>query len=320
MRIHIQNLPDPNAFDITAAQWHEAGGAGHALSFGRTPEEFAAACATAEAIIAPAGRIRALLPIRAPHLRILSVTSAGVDKMAPFDWLPPGVVLLNNSGTHSAKIGEYAAMALVMLAARMATYMQDQRAERWRPIFTPTLAGRHLVVVGTGDLGSATARQGRHFGMRVTGVRRTAQAHADFDTILTDAELDAVLPQAEFLVLACPLTPATQGLMSRARLAALPREACLLNIGRGGLLDQDALCDMLEEGHLAGAVLDVTVPEPPPAGHRVWQTRNLVITPHVSADSPLTYNVDTLRIFLANLAAIEAGQAPANRVDPARGY
>jgi len=320
MRIHIQNLPEPNTFDITEAQWREAGGSGHTLSFGRTAADFAAAALEAEAIILPGSQMRGFLPLHAPKLRILSITSAGVDKLLPLDWLPPGVMLLNNSGTHRAKMEQYAAMALVMLATRMPSFIRAQQEQRWTPIFTPTLAGRSLLVIGTGDLGAATARQARHFGMRTTGIRTSATPHPDFDTILPATELDAALPHAEFLALACPLTPATTGLMSAARLAGLPPSACLLNVGRGALLDQDALCDLLDSGHLAGAIIDVTTPEPPPPGHRLWTTPNLVITPHVSADSPTTYNADTLRIFLANLRAEAEGRPMPNRVDPARGY
>jgi phosphoglycerate dehydrogenase-like enzyme len=132
--------------------------------------------------------------------------------------------------------------------------------------------------------------------------------------------LDSVLPASEFLILACPLTPQTSGLFDRRRLALLPRGAGLLNIGRGPLLDQDALCDLLQSGHLSGAILDVTAPEPPPPGDRVWATPNLVLTPHVSADNPVTYNPDSLDLFFANLAAFRAGRPMPNRVDTSRGY
>jgi phosphoglycerate dehydrogenase-like enzyme len=100
----------------------------------------------------------------------------------------------------------------------------------------------------------------------------------------------------------------------------LQQGACVINIGRGALLDQDALCDLLDSGHLGGAVLDVFVPEPIPEGHRLWTTKNLVITPHVGADDPRSYAVESLRVFLHNLAAYEDGQTLPNRFDPVRGY
>jgi phosphoglycerate dehydrogenase-like enzyme len=108
--------------------------------------------------------------------------------------------------------------------------------------------------------------------------------------------------------------------MSRERLKLLPRGAGLVNIGRGALVDQDALCDLLDEGHLSGAVLDVFTPEPIPDGHRLWRTRNLVVSPHTSVDDPQTYNPRSLDLFFANLRAWRDGKTPPNLFDPARGY
>ncbi len=128
------------------------------------------------------------------------------------------------------------------------------------------------------------------------------------------------MPGSEFLVLACPLTEATRNLLDRRRLSLLPPAAGVVNIGRGGLLDQDALCDMLEQGGISGAVLDVFTPEPIPAGHRLWTTPNLIISPHTSADDPATYNPRSLDIFLDNLRAWRDGLPLPNNFDIARGY
>ncbi len=108
--------------------------------------------------------------------------------------------------------------------------------------------------------------------------------------------------------------------MDRRRLNLLPAGACLLNIGRGDLLDQEALCDLLDQDRLSGAVLDVFTPEPIPAGHRLWTTPNLIISPHTSADDPNTYNNRSLDIFLENLSAWQEGRPPPNHFDTARGY
>ena len=151
-------------------------------------------------------------------------------------------------------------------------------------------------------------------------MRTRAEPHPACTQVVAVADLDQVLPGAEFLVLAAPLTPATKGLLSRARLALLPQGAGLINVGRGGLADQDAVLDALDSGHLGGAVLDVFVPEPLPEGHRVWTTRNLVVTPHISADDPNTYNPLTLDIFFKNLRAYRQGAALPNLFDVARGY
>jgi glyoxylate/hydroxypyruvate reductase len=156
--------------------------------------------------------------------------------------------------------------------------------------------------------------------MRVTGVRATSQPHPHCAEVVGTAELDRVLPRTEFLVLACPLTEATRGLMDRRRLGLLPRGAGVVNIGRGALVDQDALCDLLDEGHVSGAVLDVFTPEPIPAGHRLWSTRNLIISPHTAADDPNTYNPCSLDLFFANLRAWREGKPMPNLFDTTRGY
>jgi glyoxylate/hydroxypyruvate reductase len=132
--------------------------------------------------------------------------------------------------------------------------------------------------------------------------------------------LDAVLPDTKFLVLACPLTDATRGLITRRRLELLPEGAGVVNIGRGELIDQDALCDRLDAGHLSGAVLDVFDPEPIPQGHRLWSTRNLIVSPHTAADDPATYNPLSLDLFLENLRAWRDGTRLPNRYDIERGY
>ena len=123
MRIHIQNLPDDRAFAITSAQWGAAAARapevsrGHAVTYGETPEAFQAAIGVAEAVGAQTGAVRRLFPADAPQLKLIYCTAAGLDSLAPFDWLPPGAALLNNRGTHAVKAGEYGIMALLMLAA-----------------------------------------------------------------------------------------------------------------------------------------------------------------------------------------------------------
>ena len=182
------------------------------------------------------------------------------------------------------------------------------------------LAGRTVTVLGLGSLGGGVAERASQFGLRVIGVRTKAEPHPFCERVVATADLDSVLPETEFLVITLPLTKNTQNIIDRRRLALLPNYAGVVNIGRGPLLDQDALCDMLEAGTLSGAVLDVFVPEPIPDGHRLWTTPNLVITPHVSCDDPITYNSRSFDIFLENVAAFEAGLPLPNHFLPERGY
>ena len=326
MRIHLQNPDHDPLFDFSRTMWDAAAtrapdiGSGHTVSIGATPADFVAAMREAEALVTDVSVIKAQFPCDAPHLKLIFLTNAGLDGLAPFTWLPPGVMLLNNRGTHAAKSGEFALMSILMLASRIPAMITNQHRGKWRKLWGSVLRGRSLTVIGLGTLGGATAHHAAHFGMSVTGVRAHPAPHPACERVVGIDALDEVLPEAEFLVLACPLTAATRGLITRARLETLPSGAGLVNIGRGELLDQDALCDLLDNQHLSGAVLDVFTPEPIPPGHRLWSTPNLIISPHTSADDPATYNPHSLDIFLDNLRAWRDGRPLPNHFDIARGY
>jgi phosphoglycerate dehydrogenase-like enzyme len=326
MRIHIQNPVDDPLFLFSQAMWDAAAaragqiGTGHQVTIGDTDADFADGIAEAEVLITEVGVVAAKFPCDAPRLKLLFITNAGLDRLAPFGWLPPGVLLLNNAGVHAAKAGEFAIMSVLMLANRVPAMVTHQRAGQWRKLWGAVLTGRRITIVGLGSLGGAAAMQAARFGMHVTGVRATATRHPHCNQVTTTADIDRVLASSEFLVLACPLTDATRGLITRQRLDLLPRGAGVVNIGRGVLIDQDALCDRLDDGHLSGAVLDVFTPEPIPDGHRLWHTRNLIISPHTAADDPNTYNPRSLDLFFDNLRAWHEGRSLPNLFDPARGY
>jgi len=326
MRIHIQNPADDPLFEFSRAIWDEAAerapdtGLGHDVSIGETAADFTLAMQDAEALICDVSVVQAQFPCAAPHLKLMLVTNAGLDKLAPFDWLPPGVALLNNRGTHAVKSGEFGIMAVLMLASRVPEMVTHQRAGLWHKLWGTVLGGKRLTVIGLGTLGGATAHHAAHFGMQVTGVRANPAVHPDCVAVIGTNGLDGVLPHTDYLVLACPLTGRTRGLLTRDRLSGLPRGAGIVNIGRGELLDQDALCDLLDSGHLSGAVLDVFSPEPIQPGHRLWTTPNVIISPHTAADDPATYNARSLDIFLENLRAWRGGEPLPNQFDIARGY
>jgi glyoxylate/hydroxypyruvate reductase len=326
MRIHIQNPADDPLFEFSRTMWEDAVarapdiGQDHLVTIGHTDADFATGMQDAEALICDVSVVRSQFPCATPSLKILFVTNAGLDRLAPFDWLPPGVTLLNNRGTHAVKSGEFGIMAVLMLASRVPAMVTHQRAGRWQKLWGTVLGGKRLTVIGLGTLGGAVASHAARFGMHVTGVRARPAPHPDCVDVIGTDRLDEVLPRTDFLALACPLTEATRNLMDRRRLALLPSGAGLVNIGRGELLDQDALCDLLDEEHLSGAVLDVFDPEPIPPAHRLWTTRNLVISPHTAADDPATYNPISLDIFLDNLRAWRDNRPLPNRFDTVRGY
>lgn len=330
MRIHVQNPADETIFPITPEQWAAAVArapdmADLQVSFAKDDAGFTAAMAEAEAIVTWTREVhgrfgQGQLPAAAPKLKMIFCTSAGLDRLAPFAWLPEQIALLNNRGTHAAKAGEFGIMALLMLANHIPYFAERQREAQWAPRFASVLAGRRVVVVGLGSLGGAVAARAKQFGMHVIGVRHTAAPHDSCDEVVAQGDIDSVLPRAEFLVLACPLTPQTQGLMEARRFALLPKGARLVNIGRGALWDQEALCDALDSGHLGGVVSDVATPEPLPAEHRLWRTPGLFLTPHMSSDDPATYNDRSLDIFFENIRLHRAGKPLPNRVRPERGY
>jgi glyoxylate/hydroxypyruvate reductase len=326
MRIHVQNPAHDPLGPVTPELWARVAArtgedaTGHVVSFASDQAGYEAAIAEAEALVTDKDVLAGLLPLRAPRLRLIFVANAGLDNLAPFDWLPAEVALLNNRGAHAGKAGEFGIMAVLMLANRVPEMVTHQRAGRWEKLWGAVLAGRRMTVIGLGALGGAVAMHGARFGLRVTGVRGRPAPHADCAEVIGPEHLDTALRATEFLVLACPLTPATRNLMDRRRLSLLPAGAGVVNIGRGPLLDQDALCDVLDAGRLSGAVLDVFDPEPIPPGHRLWTTPNLIISPHTAADDPNTYYELSLERFFANLRALREGRPPPTLFDIARGY
>lgn len=324
MRIHVQNPPDDPLGPVTPELWARitgrCGEPAHAVTFAADRAGYDAAIGEAEVLVTDKNVLETLLPLRAPRLRAVFVANAGLDNLAPFDWLPPGVALLNNRGTHAAKAGEFGIMAVLMLGNRVPQMVDHQRAGRWQKVWGSVLHGRRITIVGLGALGGAIARHAAAFGMDVTGVRASAAPHPSCQRVVGQDALDGVLAATEFLVLACPLTPRTHRIADRRRLMLLPAGAGVVNVGRGPLLDQEAVCDLLDAGHLGGAVLDVFEHEPVPPGDRIWRTRNLIVSPHTAADDPGSYYEMSLEVLFDDLKALREGRTPPTLFDPARGY
>ncbi len=326
MHIHIHEPPGGPFHPITRMEFAEAAALagfateGHKITFGHGEQDYLDQAASIEVLIGAPGAIKQLDLFAAPKLRILQSPSAGVDPLYPFDMIPPEVMLLNNRGVHAARAGEFAIMAMLMLATHLPRFATDQRAHRWERRQSAVIAGKRATIIGVGSLGGGAAKRARQFGVHVTGIRFSGTPHPDCDRTLPAPRLDEVLPETDFLLLACPLTPETRHIMDARRLALLPAEAGVINIGRGALIDQPALCAALTSGAMSGAVLDVFAREPPPPNDPVWDTPNLIMTPHISSDDPAHYNLSTLAIFFKSLRAIESGETPPTLVDRAKGY
>ncbi len=256
----------------------------------------------------------------APRLRWIHCIGAGVEHLLPMTWLPQQVTLTNNKGVHGAKAGEFGLMAVLMLHTHMPAVAFNQRNAVYDSLYSSPIAGKTLVILGTGTLGGSVAGKVKQLGVEVIGVNRSGNLVAGCDRVVTTAQLDDVLPDADYLLIATPETPHTRGLMSRKRLDLMKPTAGIINIGRATVMDYDALCDKLDEGSLGCAILDVFDPEPIESDSRLWSTRNLMITPHISADDGDSYVPMTLGLFFRNLQLFLAGEPLQNPVRPELGY
>jgi phosphoglycerate dehydrogenase-like enzyme len=256
----------------------------------------------------------------APNLKLLQILGAGVDYLLPLDWIPTGVTVLTNSGAHVPKAAQSALMALLMLNARVPELTWCQRRREWNRIFTSTLEGKTLLIVGVGQIGGGAATHAKNFGMRVIGTRRSGAPHPDVEQMHRPEALHDLLPQADFVLVNTALTPETRFIIADKEFALMRDGAGFVNMSRGGLVDPAALDRALRSGKLSGAIIDVTYPEPPPADWPYWDTPNLVITPHVLSDDIENYVPRTLDLFFNNLRHHFAGEPLTNVVDLGRNY
>jgi phosphoglycerate dehydrogenase-like enzyme len=256
----------------------------------------------------------------APNLKFLQILGAGVDYLLPLDWVPTGVTVLTNSGAHLPKAAQSALMALLMLNARVPELAWCQRRREWNRIFTSTLEGKTLLIVGVGQIGGGAATHAKNFGMRVIGTRRSGAPHPDVQEMHKPEALHDLLPQADFVLVNTALTPETRFIIADKEFALMRDGAGFVNMSRGGLVDPAALDRVLRTGKLSGAIIDVTYPEPPPADWPYWDTPNLVITPHVLSDDIENYVPRTLDLFFDNLRHHFAGEPLTNVVDLGRNY
>jgi phosphoglycerate dehydrogenase-like enzyme len=263
---------------------------------------------------------RRIIAEAAPNLRWIHVTAAGVEALMPLDWLPQKVVLTNNSGVHAEKVRESALMMLLMLNSRVPAIVSNQQRSIWQQIFTPIIAGKTVVIVGVGAMGGAVAEAARQLLMRVIGVRNNSGSHPAVEQMFRTAQIDDVLPLADFIVTAAPLTDKTRLLLDARRIGILKRGAGLVNIGRAGLIDELALAEALETGHLSGAILDVYDREPLPHTSPLWSIKNLVMMPHVTSDDEDQYLPKSLDLAFENFRRLASGTELLNVVNRDQGY
>ena len=250
---------------------------------------------------------------------------AGVDRFCRDGlYRNPDCLLTNSSGAYGVTIAEHAVMVSLMLLRRQMEYGEIIRAGGWDvlPGGIHSLYGARVTCLGTGDIGTEFARRVSAFHpASLAGVSRGGRANTDFDAVHPVTELDKLLPETDLLFMSLPSTPDTVNILNGARMALLPDGAYVINVGRGTAVDQDALIAALDSGHLAGAALDVVVPEPLPADHLLRKAKNLLLTPHVAGNMTLGYTCRrNIEMFCENLDNFTAGRPLKHLVDRRRGY
>ena len=256
----------------------------------------------------------------APNLKWIHCVSAGVEHLLPLDWMFDGLVLTNSSGVHSKKAGEYGLMSVLMLQNHMPKIITNQKNKKFISLFSNPIVGKTIVVVGTGSLGSSMIKLVAPLGANIIGVNKKGRMVEGCSKVITIEKIDTVLPEADILYLALPETPETKNLINRKRLDLLKSSCGIVNIGRQSAMDYEALCEKLNKKEIAGAILDVFTHEPIESNSKLWNTPNLVITPHVSSDDHGSYVKMILDLFIKNLKFFISNKELLNPIDKDLGY
>ncbi|WP_244163638.1 D-2-hydroxyacid dehydrogenase [Rhodococcus koreensis] len=225
------------------------------------------------------------------------------------------------AGVHADPLAEFALAGILHFARGLPRLIADRRDRTWRKQATTELAGRHALIVGAGKIGSRTAELLRCFAVTATGVARTPRpAGGPFDVMTTTDRIAEHLPTADILVISCALTEHTRGLIGQLELAALPDGALVVNLGRGPIIDEDALAEALSARRLGGAVLDVTSTEPLREDSPLWTADNVILSPHSASNVP-SENGKIVDLFVENLGRYLSGDAALiNEFDFDAGY
>lgn len=223
--------------------------------------------------------------LRAPRLTWFHVPNAGVDHPIFTALRERGVVLTTSAGANAAPVAHSVIAAVLAFARGLPQWLAAQREKKWHPLgeHRLDLQGQTMTVVGLGAIGREVARLAKVLGLRVVAVRSQPQPAPNTDEVVPLSAIDSLLPRTDWLVLTCPLTPQTQGLLNAARIRRLPVHAHVVNVSRGAVIDEAALIEALRERRLAGAYLDVFAEEPLPSDSPLWELPNVILSPHDAA-------------------------------------
>ena len=259
----------------------------------------------------------------AKNLKFIQMTWAGAD-IYTRGGFPQGIKIANASGAFGPVIAEYVIGAILCVYRRFPEYIGNQKECIWRDAGAErTIEGKTALVLGTGDIGSNIAKRLSAFGTKNIGIRRTGEPAQYFDEMHTLSDIDSLLPRADLVIGCLPNTKETGHILNYDRLCLMKSDALLINVGRGSLIDTDALIRALEERRIAGAILDVLENEPLAADSPLWKMPNVLITPHISGRG-FGHDPETEKkvwdICLENLRRYIAGEDIINEVDMNLGY
>ncbi len=257
------------------------------------------------------------LATRYPNLELIFSTGAGIDQVVKAE-LPPRARLVRmvEQGL-TTMVRDYVVMAVLALHRDLPAYLDQQRRQVWKERSFVWPDERRVGILGLGELGRTTAEALRPFGFQIAGWSRNPKTLEGVTCHHGADGLQTMLAESDILVCLLPLTDETRGILNADLFARLPTGAALVQAGRGGHLDQEALLDALDAGHLSGAFLDVTTPEPLPEGHRLWSHPRVVLTPHIAGH---TRSETAAAATVENVRRRLEGQPVNGLVDPQRGY
>ncbi len=264
------------------------------------------------------------LKARSPKLRWIHFGGTGIDRTQGSDIHDGSLLLTNSRGALAVPIAEWVVMLMLMLAKQTRKVEESQRQKKWERPDVGDMAGKTVGILGLGNIGAATARLCKAFGMRVLATRRSCARRGPGDDGVTDEmfppdQLRELLAQCDFVAVTLPSTPETRHIIGERELRALKPTAYIMNVGRGSLIDEPALIRALQEGRIAGAGLDVFEKEPPASDNPLWSMPNVIVTPHMAGNT-VSHDDLVAAIFLDNISRYLGGEPLRNPVRPDMGY
>ena len=272
---------------------------------------------------------------RAPHLTWVHSATSGVERALTPAARARDVLVTNARGVFSRPIAEHVLLMILAVSRHLPELLELQKERTWQPLEGRELRELTIGIVGYGSLGRSVASLASAFGARVIALRRRLAAPADpptgpddedgfpfeprIDRVLGPDQLHELLGESDFVVLAAPLTPETEGMIDEAAVAAMKRDAWLINVARGRLVDDTALIRALRDHRIGGAALDTFRDEPLPPGSAYWELPNVIVTPHTAWSSARVLD-RSIDLFCDNLVRFSRGEPLRNVVDPAAGY